>query len=135
MMTILNKYLKFKPLDFIIIAVLLTLSFLPFFLFNAQQNAQNKVWAELRVDGKLIKSFDLTSDKAISYRYIEDDGDYNLIEVKDHRIRIKEANCPDQVCIRRGWIKKAGETIVCLPHKLVIEVKTTAKTNDGDVIY
>ena len=50
-------------------------------------------------------------------------------------IRIKEANCGDQVCVRRGWAKENGETIVCLPHKLVIEVQGSQGGDSDDLIY
>ncbi|MBS7577188.1 MULTISPECIES: NusG domain II-containing protein [unclassified Enterococcus] len=130
-----SKYLNLKPFDFLIVSILVIGSFLPLFILRNTNSAGNEVWAELRVDGKLIKKFDLSQNEASNYRYVADDGDYNLIEVKNQQIRIKEANCGDQICIKRGWIKKSGETIVCLPHKLVIEIKNNAETNDGEVVY
>jgi Protein of unknown function (DUF1312). len=47
---------------------------------------------------------------------------YNVIEVSTGRIRVKDADCPDKICVRTGWIDKPGEVIVCLPHKLVIQI-------------
>ncbi len=35
---------------------------------------------------------------------------------------MKEADCPDKVCVGMRRISKSGETIVCLPHKLVIAI-------------
>lgn len=73
--------------------------------------------------GEEIRRFDLIEgQKSFTYKYKEDDGDYNLIEIVDQKIRVKEASCRDQVCVRRGWIEAKGETIVCLPHELVIEI-------------
>ena len=37
---------------------------------------------------------------------------------------MKEANCPDKLCIHQGKISKNGETIVCLPHGLIVEIKS-----------
>ena len=51
------------------------------------------------------------------------------------RVRIKEADCDDQICVRRGWATKNGETIVCLPHKLVIEVRSTDGGDEDSLIY
>lgn len=130
-----SKYLNLKPFDYLIVSLLVIFSFLPFVLLKNSNSAESEVWAELRVDGKLIKKFDLNPDEAQNYRYIDDDGDYNLIEVKNQQIRIKEDNCGDQICVKRGWIKKSGETIVCLPHKLVIEIKNNTESNDGEVVY
>ena len=38
------------------------------------------------------------------------------------RIRVSQADCPDQVCVDQGWIADGTVPIVCLPHKLVIEI-------------
>lgn len=125
-----------KPGDIIIIAVLILASFIPLVVFSLQQETGTeapKTSAVLRVDGTEIKSFDLSKDQ--TYKYIDDDGDYNLIEVADGRIRIKDANCGDQICVRRGWASKKGETIVCLPHKLVIEIQTNDSGGGDDLIY
>ena len=51
---------------------------------------------------------------------VEYEGHVNRIEIRDHRIRVLEADCPDQVCVRAGWLDSAAP-IVCLPHRLVIQ--------------
>ncbi|MBQ3285908.1 MAG: NusG domain II-containing protein [Ruminococcus sp.] len=48
-------------------------------------------------------------------------GHVNTVEIKDHKIRVKDADCPDQTCVRMGWLNSSAAPIVCLPHKLVIE--------------
>lgn len=129
-----------KPWDLIIIAVLILVSFIPIGIFAFQQHAQaeNSVsyQAVLKVDGKEIKTFDLEKNaKSYTYKYSAPDGDYNLIEVDGNRIHIREANCRDQLCVRQGWISSAGQTIVCLPHKLVIEVQASDGSEESGMIY
>ena len=51
-----------------------------------------------------------------------EDGSENLVEVEPGRIRVVSANCPDQVCVRQGWISDASVPVVCLPHQVVIEI-------------
>ena len=46
-------------------------------------------------------------------------GGYNTVTVKDGKIAVTEADCPDQYCVKQGFCN-SGEQIVCLPHKLVI---------------
>ena len=41
-----------------------------------------------------------------------------------------EADCPDQTCVKKHSIKYEGETIVCLPHKVVISIDNSANTDD-----
>lgn len=125
-----------RPWDGIIVVILILLSFAPVVVFSLNRVSSPTQEAVLSVDGKELKTFDL-SDKsqAYTYRYEDKGGDYNLIEVKGNRIRIKEADCGDQICVRRGWIDQSGETIVCLPHKLVIEIKSSDGGEPGSVIY
>lgn len=134
-MKIIKNYFNIKPFDLLIIIILLCLSTLPVFIYQSHLTNTSKVWAELKVDGKIIKKFNLNTEKKTEYLYQALDDDYNLIEVSDNKIRIKEASCIDQICVRRGFIQKPGETIVCLPHKLIIEIKTNDKKSDNEVIF
>ena len=43
--------------------------------------------------------------------------------IRGGKVSVREANCPDRIKIKTRSASKAGETIVCLPHKLVIEIK------------
>ena len=47
------------------------------------------------------------------------DGGYNIVTVKDGKIAVTEADCPDQYCVRQGFCN-SGRDIVCLPNRLVI---------------
>lgn len=133
------KKAHFKPFDGIIIVLLLLLSFLPLVIFSLHQKAIGPdvtYEAVLSVDGEKIKTFPLQKgQKSYTYRYEDADGDYNLIEVNGDKIRIVDANCGDLVCVARGYIEKSGETIVCLPHKLLIEVVSSDGSQEGNVIY
>ncbi|MBF0618538.1 MAG: NusG domain II-containing protein [Candidatus Omnitrophica bacterium] len=48
------------------------------------------------------------------------------IEVKGGRVRVLESDCPQHVCMRTGWIQYVGQTIVCVPNHILIEIKSTA---------
>lgn len=128
-----------KPWDIIIIASLFLLSFTPAAVFAYQQNQHSSevtYQAVLKADGTQIKTFDLADGgEKYTYKYTDDDGDYNLIEVDGDRIRMLKADCKDQLCVRQGWISKSGQTIVCLPHKLVIEIKASDGSEEGGMIY
>lgn len=128
---------QMKRWDFIIIFILIVSSFLPLVVFGAQQLPENaEKHAVLRVDGQEIESFRLVEGKkGHRYTYKSDDGDTNVIEIDGDRIRIVEADCGDQVCVRRGWASKHGETIVCLPHKLVIEIVAIDGSETDELIY
>lgn len=46
----------------------------------------------------------------------------SVVEVSGGKIRMREAGCPQQICIRQGWIENLGESIVCLPGEIVIRI-------------
>lgn len=74
---------------------------------------------EISVDGEVVESFDLSEDK--EYQVATDKGS-NLVIIKDGVVDVVDADCPDKVCVNHVTIKSVGETIICLPHKLVVEI-------------
>ncbi|HCD1731609.1 TPA: NusG domain II-containing protein, partial [Enterococcus faecium] len=76
-------------------------------------------YAIVRIDGKEMDRFDLDKINHKLVNYHPAKGQYNIVEIKDGRIRVKEDNSPDQIAVRTGWISKPGQTSICLPHKLV----------------
>lgn len=139
------KYLKMiRHWDVLIIIILTIGSFLPLGIFYLNQEETEETTtkgaseqiAYISVDGKVIKKITLTGHKGTdTYRYEDKDGDYNLLEIDGESIQMVDANCGDQVCIRSfGPTSKSGETILCLPHKLIVEVRSTDGTTDGGMI-
>lgn len=72
--------------------------------------------AEIWVDGELKKTVDLSEDGTF---VVESHGGWNRIQVKDGKISVIEASCPDGDCVRCG-AKNSGAPIVCLPNRLMI---------------
>lgn len=58
----------------------------------------------------------------------------NLIEIKDGRVRVEEADCPNQDCVHQGWIDAAGQQIICLPHKLTVDIVDESAETTYDVV-
>lgn len=127
----------FKLGDFFVIFILIILSFIPtYFFINKQTQEVNKnyTYARIRVNNRQVKTIKLGEHKHFTWTY-EHNGEKNIVEVNNKKIRVKDANCKDQVCVKQGWKSRPGQTIVCLPHKFLIEVKTTSaqnKTNKKD---
>ena len=48
--------------------------------------------------------------------------DSNVLMIKDGRAQMKSADCPDQICVRQKAISKEGESIICLPNKVVVSI-------------
>lgn len=92
------------------------------YLLRPQEAAAAQVW----LDGKLICTLPLSIDTAVTVRC---ESGTNVITVRDGKIAVTEADCPDGYCVKRGYCSGGGE-IVCLPHRLVIRF-VGAQTVDG----
>ena len=57
-----------------------------------------------------------------------------VVEVRDGRIRVKESDCPRHICLHAGWIQHPGETIVCVPNKMVIDVQASGSSPRVDAV-
>lgn len=85
------------------------------------------------VDGKEVASFPLDEDTV--YNIGGYHGGENILEVKDGKAHLTDASCPDKLCVSMGYINKSGQSIICLPNKVVIEIKGNTKdSNNFDTI-
>lgn len=118
----------FKKLDFVIIAVLMILSFLPEIILGASVGKGfSNTYAEITVSGELYRTIPLSKNKGEEIIKLETKYGTNLIKINNNKIGIIEADCPDQVCMNPEYIEKPGESLVCLPHKVMIEIKGMAE--------
>ena len=77
----------------------------------------------ITIDGAVYGTYSLEEDREIP---VERDGSViNVVRIEDGSVRMEQATCPDALCIRQGAISREQQTIVCLPHKLVVEVYGT----------
>ena len=125
----------FKKMDIVIIICLVGISFLPHILFAKNLNKDyDSVYAIIKVDGKTYKEIPLSSLKEDDSFTIKTENGNNTILVKDKSISITHADCHDSLCVKQGSISKLGDTIVCLPHKLIIEIKGKEEDSSSDDI-
>jgi hypothetical protein len=78
-------------------------------------------------DGRLVQVLPLDRD-----RVVEVPGEEVSIEVSDNRIRIRESSCPKRICVQVGWVSRPGRPIVCVPKKLMIQVKGERPEYDAE---
>ena len=57
-------------------------------------------------------------------------GGTNTIEIKDGKVRMTEADCPNHLCVRQGWISFSGQSIVCLPNELSVTISGADEAAD-----
>lgn len=73
-------------------------------------------------DGKEIARYSLNRERRVVLNTGKGQKNFNVLVIKNGRAFIEKADCPDKICVSHAQVSKDGETIVCLPHKLVIEI-------------
>lgn len=76
-------------------------------------------YVRVSVDGELFGEYPLDTDTVIR---IGNETSYNLLVIEEGEASVTEASCPDKLCVHQGKIHYNGQSIVCLPNKVVIEV-------------
>ena len=120
------NWLKTHRNDVLLVAGLLILGgALALFLFITRQAGG---YVSVRVDGEPVMELPLGEDT----RIMLGEGEHtNTLLIENGTARVVEASCPDQICVNQGAVRYAGESIVCLPHKLVVTVEG-GRANDVD---
>lgn len=120
--------------DKLLIIVVILLSFISLGYINRQGFTDRDKYVSIQFNGKEVKK--VIFDKQIVGTTIpfETELGYNLIEIGDEKVRVLEANCPDQIDVKQGWITNIGETLICLPHRLVVEIKGVSTSDEVDII-
>ncbi len=114
-----NRSHAAKKQDLLLIAAILAAACVLFFAYSLFHSGP-AAWAEVSVDGKVIRELDLSLDA--DFTVTGHGGGTNRIIVSQGAISVTEASCPDKVCVHTGTIRHAGETIVCLPNRLIITI-------------
>ena len=74
-------------------------------------------YAQISSGGQVVKTVNLRIDQ--QFTVTGENGGSNTVTVRDGRIAVTEADCPDHYCMERGFCS-GGTPIVCLPNRLVI---------------
>lgn len=111
-----------KKWDWVIIIILIVISLMPLGIILKSENFQGEYYVLISLNGENYKRLKLNKENNEIIK-IENGNYVNEICVNGKEVYMKETNCPDRVCSRQGKISKVGESIVCLPNKLFIEIK------------
>lgn len=107
----------FQKNDMILLAICTLIIAIVFIFFRMDRQDGKKLI--VKVDGKVVETH--TLDQKLTQHVVFEDGE-NIFEIVDGQVNMQTADCPDQICVNHKPISKTGETIVCLPHKLVLEI-------------
>ena len=98
--------------------IILVLAALIFFGSKTKgEYSDSKVY--IKKANKVVEKVDI---KALGEKEYKVDLDTNIICITKDGVYIKEANCTDKLCVHSGVINKPGQSIVCLPGKVMVEI-------------
>lgn len=119
-----------KRNDGILLALLLLLAG-ALFLFQPEPSSAKADFIEVLADGKQYGVWPLDTPQII--KVVTAYGQ-NEIRVKDNAASVVFADCSNQDCMRQKQIINTGDTVVCLPHKLVIVGKSGRGITEVDAV-
>ena len=125
-----SSFYKTSRFDLIFIGVILALSIFYILRVGLRQPASKSATALIYLKDSLLEEVDLRKDKMIPLL-----SGRMQIEVKGEKIRVAESDCPHHICVNMGWIKYSGQTIVCVPNRVMIEIKSASPAIVDAVVY
>lgn len=93
-------------------------------LFIRSLTRQTLLQVEIFYQGKLFGRYQLNSDRDFFVGPA-------LVSIYDRKVRIVRNNCPNQICVRTGAIKYPGQSIVCVPNKILITIVSPEQKIDS----
>ncbi len=115
-----------KKADFILIgavAAVAAVLFLCLYVFNSG----NGDFVQIEVDGVVTDTIPLSQD---TVREIKTDNGTNTLVISEGSAVMTQADCPDGICADHKPINKTGESIICLPHKVIVTVMNDKSSDD-----
>ncbi len=101
----------FLSIGIVVLAVALMLSFSSF-----KTSGKRVV---ITVDGEVFGEYSIFSDQKIE---VKSKLGINTVVIKDGKVSVSNADCPDKYCVNHVAVNETGETVVCLPHRMIVEV-------------
>lgn len=114
--------IKLKKKDWILIAVIIFVSAGSYILHQSFQHmGSGKV--VIKVNAVIEGTYDLNEDQEISIN-----GGSNILQIKNGKASMIEADCPDKLCVHQRAISRNHENIICLPNRVIVEVQSVSES-------
>ena len=104
-----------KRYDIILIASLLSVALVGVGLLLIFRRGGERVSVE--IDGVAVAEYSLAIDGEYPLN-----GGTNILVIEGGEAYIKDADCPDKTCVRRGRISYVGQSAVCLPNRVSVKI-------------
>ena len=95
------------------------------FVFRTEGNT-----VTILLDGEIWAEYPLDIDRTVEVRV----GDaFNVVVIENGEVRVDKASCPDGICAAHRPVHYNGQSIICLPNDVVVEIRTNGQ-NQPDII-
>lgn len=118
--------------DIILAVVILFIATAGLLLFNSTKVEGDFV--SVKIDGVEKYRYSLNENVNIEIFTGENNSQVNRLVIEDGKAYISEADCPDKICVGHKPVKNVNESIVCLPHKVVVEIVSAQDENAPDIV-
>ena len=118
-----------RKADILLFCVLLLSAGLSAGLF-AMRAAASGATVVVTLDGGTYGSYSLEEDREIE---VVNDAGTNVVCIENGSVYMKYSDCHNQVCVEHAPISRSGESIICLPHRVVVQIEG-GKEADVDAV-
>lgn len=114
--------ISLKKKDWILIVIIISVAVLAYLSrYLLRDTGSGNVI--VKVSGEITGTYELSNDTKVSINHGS-----NILEIKNGKAKMIEADCPDQLCVHQRAIEANGENIICLPNKVIVEIKSQTES-------
>lgn len=84
--------------------------------------------AVVRSGGKIVAELNLHENQEVK---VHGALGPSVVQVSNGRVRIASDPSPRQLCVRQGWLQRAGDAAICLPNQVTVELVTPKSRYDS----
>lgn len=124
-----NRKLKNDVVLAVVITLLATAGLLLFNLLKTQGD-----YVSVKINGEEKYRYSLSENVDTVIYTGENNNQENRLIIENNQAYIISASCPDKICVGHRPVSNVNESIVCLPHKVVVEIVSDEAENAPDVV-
>lgn len=114
-----------RKADVILFIALVAIGLASSVALGTRGSANSGAEVVIKSGGSLYARYPLSEDRTLEVQSPDNPKAYNTVIIKDGKVSVTEASCKNQVCVRQGVISAPGETLVCLPNRLVVSIENS----------
>jgi len=127
--------MKIKKGDLIIIVILVAAA-ISWLVLNNPGKPEDERLAVIETNGDIYKEIPMEAGMEQQEIHIQfENGKYIDIIVDENGAYVKDVICPDKVCQKTGLVSRVGQSIVCLPNRVVVYIEGRAESEIDDISF